>query len=320
MKTIKIYLLLFVLLVSYDAYSQDTISGYIKSSCLKSFLPIDTLPDPQFTRLGEMVSISGMIQANCTGTHLAIINRSDDSIFVTSKDTGQLAKCLCYYTFELLVKAPSTTKILVFNNVVYNISALTDIKNVADTISGYIKSSCLKSFLPIDTLPDPQFSRLGDSISITGMISASCAGTHLAIIERSGDSIFVTSKDTGQLADCLCNYTYSLKVKALASDSIIVFNQIVYNLNSVSDGIDEIDDKIDLIDVYYDPTMENLRIELKSGVKMNSVSIYDNAGCLQLTVANDRSIVDMSGFKSGLYILDFVLVDHRHITRKIIIK
>lgn len=189
-----------------------------------------------------------------------------------------------------------------------------------DTISEYIKTPCLQFSLPPDKLPDPQFERMGDSICITGMIGANCAGTHLAIIKRSNDSIFVTSKDTGHLATCSCVYNFQLKVKATGSDSILVLNQIVYNLNSVLVGMDAVYEKDDVIDVYYDPTIESLRIEQNSGVKMNSVSIYDHAGCLQLTVANDRTIVDLSGFKSGLYILDFEMVDNRHVTSKVMKK
>jgi hypothetical protein len=317
MKKMKIYLLFFVSLVSYNAFSQDTICGYIKSSCLQFTLPMDKLPDVQFKRMGDVISISGMIQANCAGVHLAIVNRSGDSIFVTSKDTGQLATCSCIYLFDLSVGVSATTKILVFNSAICDLRALADIINVPDTISGYFTSTCKTIGEPY---PDPQFQRLGDSISISGMIGANCAGTHIAIISRSGDSIFVTSMDTGQLATCSCVYTYNLKVKVSLSDSILVFNQMVYNLNSVIDGIEVVNQKDDLIDVYYDPTIESLRIEQKSGVVMNSVSIYDNVGCLKLSVANDRSIIDMSGYKSGLYILEFVMVDNRHITRKIMKK
>lgn len=189
-----------------------------------------------------------------------------------------------------------------------------------DTITGYIKTPCLQFSLPPDKLPDPQFERMGDSIRISGMIGANCAGTHIAIIKRSNDSIFVTSKDTGHLATCFCVYNYQLKVKATDTDSILVLNQIVYNLHSVLVGMDAIDQKDDLIDVCYDPTIESLRIEQKSGVRMNSVSIYDPAGYLQLTIANDRTIVDLSGFKSGLYILDFEMVDNRHVTIKVMKK
>lgn len=317
MKTIKIYLLFFVSLVSYNAFSQDTISGYIKTSCLHLTLTMDKFPDLELKRDGDVLSISGIIQANCAGTHIAIVNISGDSIYVTSKDTGQLADCMCDYSFELSVGISATTKTLVFNSAIYDLSALTDLTNVPDTISGYFTSTCKTISEP---LPDPQFQRLGDSLSITGMIGANCAGTHIAIIKRSGDSIYVTSKDTGNLATCSCFYNYKLNVKRSTSDSILVLNQIVYNLNSVLVGIDAVDEKDDLIAVYYDPTIESLRIEQKSGVKMNSVSIYDNVGCLQLTVANDRSIIDMSGFKSGLYILDFVMVDNRHVTRKIMKK
>lgn len=303
--------------ISYSAFSQDTISGFIKSSCIQSVLPITKLPDIQFQRSGDNIRVSGMIQANCAGTHLAIVNKSADSILVTTVDTGNLATCFCIYNFELSVKVSATSKFIVFNKVAYSIGSIVDHQHVTETICGYLTSKCMTIEGPY---PEPQFKRLGDSICITGKIGANCAGTHLAIIKRSGDSIIVTSKDTGQLATCWCVYNFRLSVKTNPTDSLLVFNQIVYNLSSISDGINEMEVGNDLVDVFYDSSVDDLKIYPKAGMKMNSLSIYDHSGCLQLTIANDRSRVDMSGFKSGLYLLDFLTTDNRHILRKIIKK
>ena len=316
MRKIKVYFLLSLMLISYNAFSQDTIRGFIKSSCIQSVLPITKLPDFQFKRIGDSICLSGMIQANCAGTHLAIVIKSADSIVVTTVDTGFLATCYCIYNFELFVKASITTKFIVFNNVVYNVGSGVDC-NESDTICGYLTSNCMTIDGPY---PDPQFMQFGDSIWITGKIGANCSGTHLAIIRRSSDSIVVTTLDTGQLATCWCVYNYRLSVKVFPTDSFIVLNQIVYNLRSIINDINEIGIRNDLVDVYYDNSEESIRYSLKSGLKLNSLSIYDIKGCLQLTIANDRSIVDMSGFKSGLYLLDFLTTDNRHIKSKIIKK
>lgn len=313
MKTIKILILFFLWCDSYNAFSQDTIGGYINSRCLM-LMPVVIIPDLELNRMGDLIRISGVIQSNCSGAQIAILRSSDDSILITTKDTGQLTTCKCHYSFVMSVKVSATAKTLVFNNVVYDIRLLPEYVNIPDTISDYFTSTCTTFTGPF---PEPNFRRIGEMIYIDGMIRANCIGTHIAIVKRSGDSIFVTSKDTGQLATCLCVYNYRLSFRVNESDSILVLNQIVYNLNKVSDDMIDIGYKSDLIDVYYDPMIESLRIEQKSVVKMNSVSIYDHAGCLQLTVANDRSIIDMSGFKAGLYFLDFVMVDNRHITRKI---
>lgn len=316
MRTIKNLIFVMVLLVSSPANSQDTIRGFIKSSCM-DLMPVIDNPKCDLKRVGDLIRISGMIVANCSGTHLAIVERSGDSIFITSKDTGYLATCHCLYSFEMFVRAPKTAKVLLFNSVAYDICSLVEYVNVPDTISGYFTSSCKITGLPY---PEPQFRRVGDMLYMTGIIGANCAGTHLAIIKRSGDSILVTTKDTGNLATCHCDYLFMLPLTSSITDSILVFNSVVYHLNSISDGLDEVNEGNDLIGAFFDPTLGCLRIENKSVVKIKSVSIYDNLGCLQLTVANDRSIVDMSGFKSGMYILDFQFVDNRHLTRKIIIK
>lgn len=305
-----------ILMVSYTANSQDTIRGYIKSSCM-DLMPVVDNPKCDLKRVGDMIRISGNIVANCAGTHLAIVEQSGDSVFVNTKDTGYLATCNCLYSFEMLVKAPKTAKVLLFNKISYDVFSLVDYVNVPDTISGYFTSSCKTTGLPY---PEPEYRHIGDKLYMSGIIGANCAGTHLAIIKRSGDSIYVTTKDTGNLATCHCDFSFMLPLTSSTTDSVLVFNGVVYHLNTLSDGFGEVKVGNKQINVYYDPTIECLRIEQKSAVMINSVSIYDSLGCLQLSVANDRSIVDMSGFKSGMYILDFEFVDNQHLTRKIIIR
>lgn len=315
MKTIKLLLLLFILSQSFVAFSQDTIGGFIKSRCLQFVMPLDKMPDPTLMLYADKLIIAGQIEANCAGTHLAIVNRTVDTLFVTTKDTGHLANCVCVYQFKLSINVTPKTKKLVFNNVAYDLSTITNITHATDTLHSIFTSKCLQMGGPY---PTPRFERLADSICITGTIGANCAGTHLAIVNRRNDSVFITTKDTGQLATCYCTYNFNLKFKSTPFDTLLVVNQIVYNLNALPDGIDELNADENLIDVLYDPSIESLRINQKTELKLNYVSIYDRMGSLQLTVANDRSIIDLSGFAPGLYILDFVMEDKRHITRKIL--
>ena len=316
MKTIKCLIFIMVVLATLPANSQDTIRGFIKSSCM-DLMPITGNHKLDLKRSGDLIRINGNISANCSGTHLAIVERSKDSIFVTSIDTGSLAKCNCLYSFEMFVNAPKTVKVLLFNSVAYDVSSLAEYVNIPDTISGYLTSSCKATELPY---PEPKFGRVGDGLFMTGIISANCAGTHLAIIKKSGDSIYVTTKDTGNLATCYCDYSFMLPLTSSITDSILVFNGLISHLNSISNGLEEVKDGDELIGAFFDPALGYLRIENKSSVRLNSVSIYDNLGCLQLTVGNDRSLVDISDFKPGLYILGFHFADNRHITRKIIKK
>ena len=188
-----------------------------------------------------------------------------------------------------------------------------------DTISTYITSGCL-SDLNFSGPPEYHFSRTADSITIYGKIGANCASSHIAIIQRTADAILVTTKDTGRLATCSCDFNFKITIKATSKDSLVIFNDSLMNINEISQGIDNLYDRGELIDVIFDPAIESLRIGIKSGVQIRMFTIFDESGRQILSISNDRSLIDMSGFESGLYLLDFRLSDNSHIIKKVIKK
>ena len=186
-----------------------------------------------------------------------------------------------------------------------------------DTISTHITSGCL-SDLRFAGPPEYHFSRTADSITIYGKMGANCASKHIVIIQRTADAIIVTTKDTGIMATCSCSFNFKIQFKATSKDSLVIFNDSLVNMNRISQGIDALSDRGELIDVIFEPASENLRIGIKSGVQIKMFTIFDGSGRLILSMSNDRTLIDMSGFESGLYLLDFRLSDNSHIFKKVI--
>ncbi len=116
-----------------------TNNAFIKSACLdtdKSTVP--ACPSGVFfDKTADSIKIYGTTEANCCGTHLASMNKRNDSILIMTKDTGVLCKCMCNYCFEIKVPFSYVDNILKFNNTIYKIkssSAIDSIKENERTI------------------------------------------------------------------------------------------------------------------------------------------------------------------------------------------
>lgn len=185
-----------------------------------------------------------------------------------------------------------------------------------DTISTHITSGCLTD-LRFAGPPEYHFFRTADSITIYGRIGANCGSSHIAIIRRTTEAIIVTTKDTGDMATCSCNFNFKITFQASLSDSLIIFNDSLFNLNEIVDGLFDLEERSGLIDVFFDPAIESLRIGVTAGIQIKQLNIFDNYGRLILSTLNDKSLIDMSGFESGIYLLNFKLYDNSHIMKKV---
>jgi hypothetical protein len=319
MKTIKTLVLFFVFLVPFSAFSQDTISTHITSGCLIN-LRFDGPPEYHFSRTADSITIYGTMEANCGSSHIAIIRRTSDTIIVTTKDTGQMADCYCDFNFKISFKATSKDSLVIFKDSLYNLNIVADrlATTSLDTISNHITTGCISSGFGFPS--EYHFSRTADSITMYGKLAANCGSSHIAIIYRTSDTIFVTTLDTGLMATCVCTYNFKITIKASSTDTLVVFNNLLYNLNIVADGLVDMNESRELIDVIYDQAIESMRIRIRVGVQVRMFTIFDTSGRQMLSMSNDRSQVDMSGFESGLYILDFILTDNSHIIKKVIKK
>jgi hypothetical protein len=201
----------------------------------------------------------------------------------------------------------------------YNLNNVVDLHTTSlDTISNHITTACISMGFGIPS--EYHFSRTADSITIYGKLAANCGSGHIAIIHRTSDTIFVTTQDTGLLATCVCTYNFRISIKASAADSLVVLNHLLYNLKIVADGLADMNERSELIDVVYDQAVGCMRIRTRVGVQIRMFTIFDSSGRQMLSMSNDRSQVDISDFESGLYILDFRLTDNSHIIKKVIKK
>lgn len=125
MKTIKLLVLLFVVLMPFSVFSQDTISTHITSKCLNG-LRSAILPEYHFSHTADSIVIFGIMEANCGSSHIAIIRRSSDTIVVTLKDTGQMLRCYCDFNFRIAIKATPKDSLVVFKDSLYNLNLVAD--------------------------------------------------------------------------------------------------------------------------------------------------------------------------------------------------
>jgi hypothetical protein len=118
----KIFVLL-ILFVGLIVRGQDTCS-YLTSACLgevlKSAENTSFLDEVHFAFNNDTLSVSGMIEANCCGTHLALIEMRHDTIFISTTDTGILCMCDCKYSFKIKVPATSVDTIVNLRGTNYN--------------------------------------------------------------------------------------------------------------------------------------------------------------------------------------------------------
>jgi hypothetical protein len=114
-----------------------------------------------------------------------------------------------------------------------------------DTIRNYITSECLSFIVAPSEWYVIDYS--ADSLIISGITGASCTGTHFAMVSVKQDTIFVKTQDagvqdTGELVDCRCMYTFSIKIKRPSlAENVIYFDDslIYYNQAGIINKIEE---------------------------------------------------------------------------------
>lgn len=199
------------------------------------------------------------------------------------------------------------------------------INSYSQDTASYIKSGCIYSVLKsvIHQNGSPvviNFSYSNDSLWITGEIGANCGSSHIAIINKTLDTIFITTLDTGRMATCGCVFFFELKIKASANDTIVKFNGQKYNTKVIYSGFSELETNNSFIDIYPNPTGDYFTIQLKAGNQINKISILDNSGRLVKIIISKENRIDMTELPSGLYFIDVEINQQNHLFKKIIKK
>jgi len=128
MKKIVIVLFFSALLMQFS-YGQDTLK-YITSGCqshIKSSESDSCQEGINFRYLHDTMEIYGTIWVNCCGEHFVRIIRTEDTIFITSFDTGKLCLCTCKFCFDIKLPASENDTIVEFNGIIYNAKKINSI-------------------------------------------------------------------------------------------------------------------------------------------------------------------------------------------------
>jgi Secretion system C-terminal sorting domain len=216
---------------------------------------------------------------------------------------------------------------------------LTSVAYGQDTIS-YLTSKCLSQELTtlqkikVQNIDSTiiNYEYLGDTLKLSGTIQVNCCGTHMAIVNRMNDSIFIETLDTGNLCWCNCPYLFEIKLPHASNDSIlkVIYGYIhktnnfyIYKLHSPASQVPTIE-KVS-ISFFPNPIENHLRVEFNELSKMNKYQLRlstISSVVLWTSVINQQSSdIDMSAYPAGVYFIQ--LFDNENsmvINRKIIKK
>lgn len=194
----------------------------------------------------------------------------------------------------------------------------------ANDTTTYISSACLyevKKSGIIHQSGSPTmvlFGYYNDTLTISGMIEANCGSAHIAVIEKSMDTIFIIGEDTGKMTTCDCVFHFELKIKASVNDTIVVFNSNTYNTKHPYGLIGKLNIDNDPINLFPNPAENYLRIKTQANININRILISDITGRLIKTIINENKIIDLTGFNAGTYFIEFEINKGIHFYKKIL--
>jgi hypothetical protein len=173
------------------SYGQDTLK-HITSGCLGHIVSSDSdscAEGINFRYLGNTLEIYGTIWANCCGEHFVQIIRLNDTIYITSFDTGRLCNCGCRFCFDIKIPDATNDTIVKFNEVIYNAKKINSIK-------GAVKNNEL-----IELYPNPAENILAlkvpANIRINKIHIKDISGRLVKTIEHVSPVIDIKSLDAG---------------------------------------------------------------------------------------------------------------------------
>jgi len=195
-----------------------------------------------------------------------------------------------------------------------------------DTIHHTIDSCAYKDYAPVpDDLPCDLglfFKHENDTLRIFGTIGANCCGDHLAIIEKSTDTIFITTIDTGNLCTCTCAFCFEIKISASKNDTLVSINGSVYNTNDESNSsIEKLSINSSLI-TFPNPFTDLLNVSSPDHYIL-SIQIFNLSGQVIFQLSNPKSekvTLDLSNHHAGVYIIRVIKADGELIVNKLIKK
>jgi hypothetical protein len=150
--------------LSLNSFAQDT-TNVIVSTCLSGSLKsysfsTEIVGASLFYNQGTL-DILGIMNANCGATKIAIINKKNDTIFISVLDTGLMTTCSCEFNFGISTQIKNTDTTIVINNKIFKLKGTQqNIENADAENRVVISPNPVKSFLKIRTKSGNQINKI----------------------------------------------------------------------------------------------------------------------------------------------------------------
>jgi len=194
---------------------------------------------------------------------------------------------------------------------------------VKDTIQrgefDFITSGC-DEFLALRYDYDKHFEYKNDTLRIFGIYSANCCTDKTATLRNSGDTILVRTYGVGPDCDCMCDYSFSIKVPNVHRDSVVViFGWETYNVKLLTSIVSIQDDPS--FSISPNPIENEFILSCDKLTNKSSLAIYDLSGKVVYKAKSiyDKMLINCSHFKSGIYLLKVTIDNSNTKEQKIVI-
>jgi hypothetical protein len=203
-------------------------------------------------------------------------------------------------------------------------SFLIDFAGYSQDTMSYISSGCIRSGSKSQEYQNGPpviigFKFSNDSLHMYGEIGANCGSSHIAKIEKLPGTIYVSTYDTGMMANCGCVFKFDFFVKALPEDTLVDFNGMLYNINLIGGIIQAQTEPEMSISLFPNPGTGIFSISHSADTHIEEIRITDISGRLVHQSILEGNKLDLSACSPGVYSVRFTIAPGKYFN-KIIVK
>lgn len=183
----------------------------------------------------------------------------------------------------------------------------------------FITSGC-NEFLALRYDYDKHFEYKNDTLRIFGIYSGNCCKEKTASYKNTGDTIIIRTFEVGPDCDCICDYSFSIKVPNVHRDSVVViFGWETYNVKLLTSIVSIQDDPS--FSISPNPIENEFILSCDKLTNKSSLAIYDLSGKVVYKAKSiyDQMLINCSHLKSGIYLLKVTIDNSNTKEQKIVI-
>ncbi len=183
----------------------------------------------------------------------------------------------------------------------------------------FLTSGC-NEFLTLSYDDTKHFEYKNDTLRIFGIYSGDCCKEKTAVYKNAGDTIVVRTFEVGPDCDCICDYSFSIKVPNVHRDSVVVlFDWQTYNVKLLTSIVSIEDDPS--FSISPNPIENEFILSCNKLTNKSSLAIYDLSGKVvyKAKFIYDQMLINCSHLKSGVYVLKVTIDNSNTKEQKIVI-